>query len=89
LAPVTRNLLFCDQSQDGVSLSDIFGRGNLSDKGSSRTNKYQESDELWLVGVYWWVENYFRAEFVTLDRKNALDKSPIAMFVLANKVPTK
>ena len=25
--------------------------------------KYEESDELWLVIVYWWVENYFRAEF--------------------------
>ena len=31
----------------------------------SRTNKYQESDELWLVGVRWYVENYFHAEFAT------------------------
>ena len=30
-----------------------------------RTNKYQESDELQLVGVYWKVENYFLAEFAT------------------------
>ena len=49
-------------------------------------NKYQESDELRLVGVYWWVENYFHAEFVTLNHKNALEKSPIEMIVLANKV---
>ena len=49
-------------------------------------NKYQESNELWLVGVYWWVENYFHAEFVTLNHKNALEKSPIEMIVLANKV---
>ena len=49
-------------------------------------NKYQESDELWLFGVYWWVENYFHAEFVTLNHKNALEKSPIEMIVLANKV---
>ena len=51
-------------------------------------NKYQESNELWLVGVYWWVENYFHAEFVTLNHKNALEKSPIEMIVLANKVQT-
>ena len=38
----------------------------------SRANKYQESDELWLVGVYWQVENYCHAEFAT----NALDKIP-------------
>ena len=49
-------------------------------------NKYQESDELWLVGVYWWVENYFHAEFVTLNHKNALEKTPIEMIVLANNV---
>ena len=39
--------------------------------------KYEESDELWLVIVYWWVENYFRAEFA--KKKNArrhLTKSP-------------
>ena len=57
LAPVTRNILgyslFCDRSQDSISFRDIFGRRNLSDKRSSRTNKYQESDELWLVGVSW------------------------------------
>ena len=57
LAPVTQNilgyLLFCDRSQDGVSFREIFGRRNLSDKWSSRTNEYQESDELQLVGVYW------------------------------------
>ena len=51
-------------------------------------NKDQESDELWLVGVYWWVEIYFHSEFVTLNRKNALEKSPIEMIVLANKVLT-
>ena len=27
-------------------------------------NKYQESDELWLAGVHWWVEDYFHAKFV-------------------------
>ena len=47
LAPViTRNILgywlFCHRSQDGVSFRDIFGRRNLSDKWSSRTNKYQK-----------------------------------------------
>ena len=31
----------------------------------SRTNKYQESDELWFVGVYWQLENYFHAKFAT------------------------
>ena len=48
LAPVTRNILayslFSDRSQDGDSLRDIFGTRNLSDKWSSRANKYQESD---------------------------------------------
>ena len=29
------------------------------------TNKYQESDELWHVGVCWWLENFFHAEFET------------------------
>ena len=51
-------------------------------------NKYQDSDLLWLVGVYGWVENYFAAEFVILNRKNALEKSPSEMIVLANKVLT-
>ena len=50
LAPVTRNILgyslFCDRSQDGVSLRDIFGTRNLSDKWSSRTNKYQLTNYL-------------------------------------------
>ena len=54
LAPVTRNILndyslFCDQSQDGVSFRGTY----LSNKWSSHTNKYLESDELWLVAVYW------------------------------------
>ena len=31
----------------------------------SRKHKYQESVELWLVGVRWYVENYFHAEFAT------------------------
>ena len=58
LAPVTQNIvgysLFCDRSQDGSLFQDIFERRrHLSDKWSSRANKYQESDELWLVGVYW------------------------------------
>ena len=61
LAHVTRNILgnslFCDRSQDGVSFPDISGRRNLSDKGSGRTNKYKERDELWLVpgggGTFW------------------------------------
>ena len=43
--------------------------------------KYEESDELWLVIVYWWVENYFRAEFAQKKkRKKALDEIP-EMFV--------
>ena len=46
LAPITRNIL-------DVSFRDIFGRWNFSDKWSSRTNKYQKSDEFWLVGVQW------------------------------------
>ena len=53
LAPLNRNtlgyLLFCDRSQDGFSFRDIFGRRNLCDKWSIRTNKYQESNELRLV----------------------------------------
>ena len=53
LAPLTRNILgyslFCDQSQDGVSVRDTFERRTLSNKWSSRTKKYQDSDELWLV----------------------------------------
>ena len=56
LAPVTDNILgyslFCDRSQDGVSLQDIFGSQNLSDKWSSPTNQYKEGDKLWLVSVY-------------------------------------
>ena len=47
-APVTRNILgyslFSARSQDGVLLGHIFGARNLSDKWSSRANKYQESD---------------------------------------------
>ena len=57
LTPVTRNIygysLFCDRSQDGVSFRGIVGTRNVSDRWSIRTNKNQESDELWLVGVYW------------------------------------
>ena len=57
LAPVARNILgyslFYDRRQDDVSLQDIFERRNFGDNWSSRTNKYQDSDELWLVGVYW------------------------------------
>ena len=41
----------------------------LEDIWSSHTNKYQESDERWLVGVYWSVENYFHAEFATKSSK--------------------
>ena len=48
LVPVTQNILgyslFCDQSQDSISLQGIFRRWNLSNKWSSRTNKDQESD---------------------------------------------
>ena len=29
----------------------------------------QESDKLWLVGVYWLVENYFYPEFATISQK--------------------
>ena len=70
LAPVTRNILgyslFC-----GATGAKI----NLSDKRSSRTNKYQESDELWLVGVSWEVENYFHAElYLQQNHKNAFEK---------------
>ena len=66
LASVTRNILndyslFCVQSQDGVSFRGTY----LSNKWSSRTNKYLESDELWLVAVYWLVENNLLAEFAT------------------------
>ena len=43
LAPITRNIL-------DVSFRDIFGRWNFSNKWSSHTNKYQKSDEFWLVG---------------------------------------
>ena len=57
LAPITENILgysmVCDRSQDGISFQDIFCSRNLSDKWSSRTNKYQGGDELWLFGVYW------------------------------------
>ena len=57
LAPATRKILryslFCDRSQDGVLPRGILGRGNLSDKWSSLTNEYQESDYLLPVGVYW------------------------------------
>ena len=47
----------------------------LCDKLSSRTSKYQESDELGLFSVHWQVKNYFHAEFATTS-KNALDKIP-------------
>ena len=57
LATVTENILgysmSWDRSQDGVSSQDIFRSRNLSNKWSSCTNKYQEGNELWLVGVYW------------------------------------
>ena len=47
--------------------------------------KYEDSDELWLVIVYWQVENYFHAEFAKKKtkqkkqkkkRKNPLDERP-------------
>ena len=54
LAPITWNILgyslFCDWSQDGILFQDILERRNLSNKWSSCTNKYQESNKLWLVG---------------------------------------
>ena len=40
---------------------------------ASRFNTFffqqHESDKLWLVGVYWQVENYFRTEFATKSSK--------------------
>ena len=75
LAPVTGNILgywVCDRSQDGVSLRGIFRRRNLSDKWSSRTNKYQESD-LRRKKIIFMLN-------LQQNRKNALDKIP-GMFV--------
>lgn len=46
-----------------------FGRQNFRDKWSASTSKYQESDGIWLVGVYWLVESYFHTEFATKSKK--------------------
>ena len=93
LAPVTRNflgLIYCFATRAKMaSRFQTFSEEEIWAINEAVVhNKYQESDELWLAGVYWWVENYLHDEFVTLNRKNALDKSPIEMIVLANKVLT-
>ena len=63
LAPVTLNVLeyspFWDRIQNGFSFRNSFQRWNCSGKWSSCTNKYQERDKSWLVGVYWSVEKTF------------------------------
>ena len=75
MASVIRNILgyslFRDGSQNGVSFRESFVRRNCSDKWSGCTRKYQESDEIWLAGIYWYtlVENYFRTEFATKSWK--------------------
>ena len=55
LAPVTRTIigysLFWDGNQNGFSFPDSFERWTFSGKWSSCTNKYQERDKIWLVGV--------------------------------------
>ena len=82
LAPVTCNIFgyspLCDWSQNGVLFWGIFERRNLSNKWSNHTNKYQESDELWFVVVYW----YIIGRMLNLQQKikNALHKIP-EMFV--------
>ena len=57
LAPVTRNILgyslFWDGIQNGFSFRGSFEGLNFSGKWNSCTNKYQETDKIWLVGVYW------------------------------------
>ena len=53
----------------------------------SRTNKYQESDELWLVGARWYVENYFMLN-LPQNRKMHLTKFPKCLLTV-NKAPTK
>ena len=60
LAPVTRNILgyplFWDGIQNGFSFRDSFERWNFSGKWNSCTNKYQETDKIWLVRLYWSIE---------------------------------
>ena len=63
LAPVTRNILgyslFWDGIQNDFSFRDSFEGRNFSCKWNSCTNKYQETDKIWLVGVYWSLQFFF------------------------------
>ena len=60
LAPVTRNILgyslFWDRIPNGFSFRNGFERWNFSSNWSSWTNKYQERDKIWLVGLYWLID---------------------------------
>ena len=40
---------------------------------AAATNKYQERDKIWLVGVYWSVEKHFLTEFATKSLKMILE----------------
>ena len=63
LVPVTRTIvgysLFWDGIQNGFSFRDSFEGWNFSGKWNSCTNKYQETDKIGLVGVYWSIEIFF------------------------------
>ena len=52
LAPVTP-VTVSGRIQNGFSFGDSFEGWNFSGKLNSCTNKYQETDKIWLVGVYW------------------------------------
>ena len=69
LAPVTQNIrgnsLFWDGTQNGFSFRDSFKRLISRWIWSSCTNKYQERDKIWLVGVYWSEEKNVLTEFET------------------------
>ena len=68
LAPVTQNILryslFWDGIQNGFLFRNGFERWNFSSKWSSRTNKYQERDKIWLVVVYWLIGKNFLTELI-------------------------
>ena len=68
LAPVTRNIFgysLFHLFMTGLCFSfrDSFERWNFSGKWSSCTNKYQEREQIWLVGVYWSLKKNFLTEF--------------------------
>ena len=47
---------------------------NLSDEKSNCTNNYLESEEIWLDGVIWRLENCLPTNFSKKNMKNSIDK---------------